>query len=824
MPRKKKETFASGGGDGLNSPVTGTPPLALSFEDLITSLPPDLGDAVRKWNLPSLTIDGKANPAFFQKILAQLAMASIARAATGQAVGFNVEAVREFVKDWALSMGLDPKRIDDSRSDAQIIADTVDRLEHDVDGAFEVSADAIDKMVTALADRMDMADELTQAYLDQRIRDEEARIRKGEQEPPGKAQAPRRKRGDRLQRWYTLLRKVQRVRRRASLAIPRMKGRPVQGAVSDDALEAAFSLRFMLYVGRSNMDTGKRFSKKAPSPTDFVLQVGKHHAKMATDCWLAKEGASIEYVPERRRVEIVRGVIPYRGAVIMMPPGHGKTEWAIARTALQINERPRTQAVLLHAIDIKAQENLKYLGRYFDPATDMGRRNLALFPAQLDGKVSAKSFKIRAGSLKSPTATASGVTAAALGSNTDWQLGDDVVPQTDAEQPTDRERRKRLMAGTWGTRQRGQNTFRLMIGTPWHYGDALMGMVEQAKRWQESDGREGTCYLVSRQACGGPKQDFKSLWPEVYPAEELRARYAELRSASLYAAAYMTNPVADEKRIVKKLRLYDPLDVMEERMGVPEQERTHRRFLASATRLLSLDPAATRGERSDKAGMVYSALGTVRVETKDENEHVVRSTEKRLRLLDCSDFPATQSELVEHALNYSQIREVDYLYVETRSGFHGTADMFEHYHGIDVRRVDPKSKSKEERLRNAAPAIDDSGAPDLRAVVEFPGVWVDGDDGRKVLKLDPKFRDLAEQIIDFGVSDEDHILDALVQVINDLMSELGVGRGAVSQAVREERKVAKDPRLEAIWARMRGQKEGGCAEIEEQKWVANNWS
>lgn len=823
MSKKRKDILASGGGDASTCPVVDAPPAALSFEDLLTSLPDDLRQAVSNWNLPPLSVAGKPNPAFFQQLLARIGMASVARAATGQSVGFNVDSVRDFINDWAASMGLDPKRIADTRSDAQILAETIDRFEADPEHALEMSADALAKVLAAMRDRMDDADNLTQEYLDQEMRAEEARANKAAEDPSGKAPAPRR-RGGLLRRWYILLRQVEMLRRRATLANPRTRGRPLQGAPTDDALAAAHSLRFMIYVARSNMDTGKRFSKRQPTPADFILKVGKHHAKMAADCWMAMEGIDIEYDLGLLRAVITKGVIPYRGIVIMMPPGHGKTEWAISRTALQINERHRTQAVLLHAIDAKAQENLRYLGRYFDPTNEMGRRNLALFPAELEGKVTAKNFKIKAGSLKSPTATASGITAASLGSNTDWQLGDDIVPQSDADQPTERERRKRLMAGTWGTRQRGQRYFRLMIGTPWHYGDALMGMVEQAKRWNESDGREGTCYMVSRQACGGPKENFRPLWPEVYPAEELRARYAELRSASLYAAAYMTNPVADEKRIVKRLRLYDPMDLHEERAGIPEQDRTNRKFLNSAARILSLDPAATRGERSDKAGMVYAAIGTVLMESADENGSVVRSTEKRLRLLDCSDFPATQSELVEHALNYSQIREVDYLYVETRSGFHGTADMFEHYHGIDVRRVDPKSKSKEERLRNAAPAIDDSGAPDLRAVVEFPGVWIEGDDGRKVLKLDPRFRDLAEQILDFGVCDSDHILDALIQVVNDLMSELGVGRGSVTQTARIERQVAKDPRLEAIWSRMRGKKEGGCAEQEEQRWIASNWS
>jgi hypothetical protein len=758
-----------------------------------------------------MRVGGKANPEFFRRAYETIMVRGLQAADAGEALPTNLDKLREFIDQTAKSHGFDPQRLQDRRSDGEILADAIGELQEDPDSFFENEVWArIDKLIDAIEIRQDEADEGCEDYLNTK--------REGARQLAwGKAM---RRRAERLRR----------LRERAKMPVPPTilpNGPDDPPVPTDDALEAAHPLRFMAYVGRSNMETVQRASvNKEPAPHEYVYQWGPHHYKMASDIWIARNQCAFE-LNELGRAVAVRNAIPYQGAIIIMPVGHGKTEFACAYMALEVSLRPRVQGVMLHAVDEKAWENLQYVESYYDKASDFGRRCKSLFPDIVVTQSTNKRFRVDAGqSLKSPTLTASGINKASLGSNTTFQLLDDVVPQSDAEQPTERDRRKRLLGGTWGTRQRGSGTFRLVIGTLWHAADALMDMMGKARRFRDSDGREGVCYLVSKQACGGPAEKFKPLWTGVYTSEHLRRKYYELGPA-LYSAAYMSNPLSDEQRLVKKLRLYDPTDSAEAARGIPEEERTHAKFLRNCVRYLSLDPSATNNERSDKAGVLYGGMGAIGTRSIDMEGNELLSTDKRLRIIDSFEIGAVQSELVDHALNYAMVNPVDYVIVEARSAFNGTAEMFEG-RGVDVIREDPKNKQKVQRLRSAAVALEDANAPNLRAAVEFPGIWrvagknVDGST-RMELVIDPRFEGLAKQVLDFGVAAEDHSVDCLTQLVNRLLPDLSIGRGAVTEQVRREAEVKRDPRLAAVWARFK-KSDGKCSEIEEQRWIARNWS
>lgn len=755
--------------------------------------PPDthsdkINDDAMAMGLPAVRINGQANPEFFRRAYEMLMMNGLRAANTDQPLPVNLDKLREFIDQTAESHGFDPKRLQDRRSDGEILEDAIERLRDDPGSFFEQEVwSRIDLLLEKVKDRMDEADLGCEDYLETKRRE----VR----EAWGKAMGRR-------------AMALRRLRERATIPVPPPTPTPpdadgeLDAAFSDEALEAAHPLRYMAYVGRSNMDTVKRTAKTtSPQLHDFVYQWGVHHFKMSCDIWIARNGVAFDF-DDRGSVAAMRGEIPYEGAIVVMPVGHGKTEYACSYTALEVNLRPRVQGVMLHAIDVRAQENLQYVETFFDQASDFGRRSLSLFPGLEVTQTTATKFRVNAGqSLKSPTLTASGITARALGTNTTFQLLDDVVPQSDAEQPTERERRKRLIAGTWGTRQRGRNTIRLVIGTLWHAADALMDMIAKAKRYRDTDGREGVCYLVSVQSCGGPSENFRPLW-DVYSKEDLRRKYYAL-GPTLYSAAFMSNPMTDEQRLVKKLRLYDPTDRLEAAAGIPEGERTHAKFKAACVRYLSLDPSATNGERSDKAGVLYGGMGSIAADGINDFGQPVRSVEKRLRILESFEIGATQSELVEHTLNYAMMNPVDYVLCEMRSGFRGIGEMFDGK-GVDVVALDPKNKKKVERLRSAAVALEDANAPDFRAVVEFPGVWVvkknrDGT-SRMELEIAPAFKPLERQIIDFGVAEADHSVDCVTQLVNYLMPDLSVGRGAVTQAIQKAATEVRNERKAAILA------------------------
>lgn len=700
---------------------------------------------------------------------------------SGKSIPWNADSVMKMIDREAESAGFDAQSIKDMRSPEQIVADAMMRLADSPADVWELH----DLEIEAIEKAMDKADQGCMKFIQDKLSAAPPKV------------------------WRSRMERVRRLRERTKTRCSRpqvhhlMKSRVIVRHDDEQnmraALEAAWPLRVMIYTGRSNMP-----HLANGDPADSVYMVGSHHCKMACDVWQAKFG--VRYGPPHDRSSSVaclnRGEIAYKGCIVVMAPGHGKSDFGRYAMACEYIENPYAQILMGHSRGDEAEKNLSYVATLFMPTDPAGRRCISLFGLKIAGnKPSAKRFRLDLPSkTRQHSATASGIKSKISGSNASVIWADDPVDQKEAEQETERDRTFQLLNGTWLSRIRGnKGTFVLITATLWHKADAVNRLIELA--------RDGKAMLkVSIQRCGGPKTSpaFSPLWIEVYPARELRSRYETMRNPALYAAAYMANPVAEERRIVRKLRLYDA------------SSSEHVQFMESSTKYMSLDPSATRGEKADLAGVVYAGLGSVH-STKVVNEHPVHTTEQRLRLITAESIPATQADLVEHVVNLSKILSVDYVLVETRSGFHGTADMFEHYHGIDVIRLDPKNRNKEERLRAAAPAMENANSDlGVWAVVEFPGIK--NSDG--YLILDPRFKQLAEEILDFGVCATDHSLDALVQMVIHLMPDLGVGTGGiVSKIAVSNSRTDVDPRLVQLLDKFEKKKDNGRIEKDENEWL-----
>lgn len=716
---------------------------------------------------PRKTADGSPNAEYyvsFYDLVNRLMLKSIT--ADGGKIPFNYEAALAGIDKQAKSDGFDPKTLRDIRTDAQIYEDATRRM---CEQPEEIWA-PIDREAEIVEKQMNRADDGSNTYLRGRLVNQTPKV------------------------WRDRLARIRRLRERclkptSKTQIRELTKRQIANLSVDEdlgnaILEAAWPLRVMVYCGRTNIA-----DRLKGEPADAIYDVSHHHCKAAVDYWKARHRVAYRVVHDPTLGDlstraIVRGVSNSKVCILVIPFGHGKTDMGRFFTACEFVNNPKTQAGLNHAASEKAQETLRYLASLFSRGTPIGRRFVSLFGLETE-QDNAKGFRIAMPDrLRSPSAWAAGVKSKVLGGNTSFQWWDDPVPMSDAEQETERKRTFQLLNGQWASRQRGENWFTLVTATLWHNDDAIAAMVKLA-RDKKVD------YVVSIQSCGGPKStpEFKSLWPEVMPSLELKARYRQMRNPSLYSAAYMSDPRSDSSRIVKKLRLYDPsLDA-------------HKTFLANCVRYRSLDPSATVGRKSDLAGVLDAGFGDIQT-IRTEDEQPIYSTEKRIRIITSESIPATQSDLVQHTANAALHTTIDYVLIEARSGFIGTCEMFENQFGITPIRFDPKNKNKEERLRAAAPAIENANADlGLHAVVEFPGVRTGRilHDGSPELAIDPRVAQLAEEVLDFGVCGTDHEIDTLSQLVIYLSPELGIGTGGiVSKAVTEQARMASDPRLQRL--------------------------
>lgn len=699
---------------------------------------------------PPRFVDGRPNPLHFAYLIGEANDLARQHVKSGQSLPWNHDAYIKGVMLQAKMSGVNVEDIADHRTEKQQEIDALLELCRTPEAVWE-KADAEMEAVEAGMDKVD-AD--TVAHVEQLFR-KQADYAGEEPDLAGK-----------VQRLKSRIGRVLSLRERARTPLPALTSRHPSDLRYTHQTRAAHLLRFMLYVGRSNIPSGEL--------AGTVFRFGRHHAKIAWDIYEAQNGIEIGWDRDECRGRLTPGRIPYIGVQIICPLRHGKSEIAAHFTARAICFNPEIQAVMLHAVAREAEKNLQYVASCFDRGNSVGRRCMALFPIELESSTNQR-MKVRLGRpLKQATLEAYGFMSGRLGINTSLQVWDDIVPQSDQTEETTRKRRFDKMGGTWKSRQQGKGTFILSICTLWHHDDTNSRIIRLAgdKRVRPE---HRLMFRVSIQKCGGPRTTpkFYPLWPEMYDSAWLRQQAAGMTPAT-YSAAFESNPVSQEGRIVKELRLYD--------QGADD----HAEFLKRAVRYISLDPSGVNRKGADKAGFVYGAAGEITVHSPDGSGGVRQSSREVLRILAAKQFNATQTDLVEYACGFAAERRTDYVLTE-QQGLSAIASIFEKYHGITAISIPAGNKDKETRLRRVAGMLDEAqvrvGGP--CAVVEFPGVK-EGDR----LVLDPDFKEIAEQILDFGVAVNDGLLDATTQLCYYLMGTLQPGTGEVTRIVREEKPVS----------------------------------
>lgn len=713
--------------------------------------------------MPDRMVNGVANVEYFRKRLEEFSALAIAAEERGQPFANYGAHVRAFELECKLA-GIDPDTVMDQRSEMQVFEDALKLLiENDTAALFEMG----DKELAALEDGFDAVDSGSMSRIEELIQRAAAEGRK----PFSDQQvAVARRLGKEIR---SRVKRVRALRIRARSPIP-----PETDKRMRDAVEAAHPLRFMLYVGRTNEIT-------MGADGTNVFRIADHHCSMAVALWEAKNGVHFH----GRGLQ--RGVVKYKGCILVTPPRHGKSEFGLHATALEICLRPDDlQGIIVHAEASMASGYLQYVAKFFRDFDDAKcRRRDALYPGvgPSGRDNNQKAMRLAAGeSLRDPTLRSNGVHDKRSGANCNWLYLDDPVDQEERKSEAARDATAQRVQNTWMTRMTGERAFLLYCTTLWHENDSTCRIIKLAKEGKAQ-------FKVLILPAGGPKDNFKPLWPDSpYRESWLRAKYAE--DPVFYSLVYMCDPSSEEARMVRKLALFSPT------LPGGAIDQSHADFLSDCTSYLSIDPAATTKKESDRCGVVYGAKGFLRSKWTDDagNEHtrIIR----RLRILGAIREKCAPNQIIEAVRTFAQNNPVNTVIMETIGGFSVLADWARTAAGIDVTEFKPGA-TKLVRLKECQVMLDDSKrAEGVVPVVEFPGVWEDRDaiacpshpaadrhfdDGlarcgecRKVfnrLVPDPSVEWLVEEIIRFGQISSDDGLDAVTQLCIFLRDELGVG-------------------------------------------------
>lgn len=674
--------------------------------------------------------------------------------------GFDSGKTIRSLKELAITFGVDFTDIQDNRSELQRAIDLADNLSRMPQAVFEEA----DEVLITIEKAIEATIEVGEEYFVERL----GAVHKNSEDTGMDPPDPKALWAS-LEKWLALMRRIRTVRRLAreptpaeAFSGPEMYPHRFK---NERVWEATHALRFMLYVGRSDL--------KGDVPADLVFKIGKHIVKACIDVWEAWEqvGFTINGILKPGEYEFedddfpYEGV-PYEGVQIMQPPRHSKTSFIRHWLALRIDMDNRTKAAYTHCRGEEARAFLSHVGSVFDLETSTGNRNYVLFPfrlAEFDNKLNKLRLHNR-DPMNAPNLVAAGLTEAAQGKDLNILIGDDLVPQSDQTEIEMRKKHIALWKGTWMTRleesvgEKTRGGFFILSGYPWHHEDLMWTEAKRAALAARTRGTQGVVCRLSVQPVGGPPK-FTPIWKRVWPASALKRKYKAVGSV-IYSANYQLNPNTDEMRIVRRVALYD----MDDPMHLDQ-------FVQEAEMQLSIDPSATAHTKSDKAGLVSLGVGEVSSVHKDAMGAHIEKRRMRVRVYSAREFHAGQADMAETIAEITRARDISVVYIEIAVGLGGPIrDHLENYHGLaNIVECRTHNRNKGQRLMAVASMLEDSN-PEFSPIVEFPGRK---DDSGELMIVDEGIKQLVNYIVNFRTTAGHHTLDALTQALAKLSPQLG---------------------------------------------------
>lgn len=694
--------------------------------------------------------------------------------------GLNISNVNKSIEILAKTEGLDLNHLKDNRTPDQKMVDSTAAMLKNGTSIFERLDDELD----IIEEQMRRAAEGGDAYIDHlaQVRADqlmpEHMLPEGQDpgEPPGpKTIAAAAK------LWID---RIRRVRKLASMAREPF----VEGMTRRERIvsEATHALRYQLYVNRADIkiDHGR-------GRTSNIFAIGDPHIRMSMGLWFSRNKYGVTEhgviapgepyrVPGEKRVVEYPGA-PYTGTMFMIPPRHGKTDFLKSLMGILIGLDPTIQIAYIHDSEDEAQKVLLSVKHMFNRDKAQGRRNFRLFPFTLAREQNgADMLRVESDqATRAPNIVAYGLWSSKQGLNVDLLIGDDLVPQKDDNEATKRARRLTTWGGTWVSRLQGKDPHIILSGYPRHKEDLMWLKYQDGRKAARSSFRDGDPMWVLRMPVGGPNTTpkFKAIWPELYGPRELRQRYRQLSSRSTWAANYMLEPITDDMKIVRRVRL---VDIDDPRVIA---------MLRSCENRLSVDPAAKGDGTADKAGLVVMSIGDL---VSDENREGVQYNDRETLALVrvAREIDATQLELMDVMRKISSQININQAYVEV-VGAYGSAiiEALGRYHNVHSTIAIKASGSKASRFKQVAQMFEHAD-PLLPAKVAFPARYPRDEHGKviegSVLEPLEGVTKLISYIENFAVEEGYHSLDAATQLCAQIMPILGIGDGVFSREVEED--------------------------------------
>jgi len=290
-----------------------------------------------------------------------------------------------------------------------------------------------------------------------------------------------------------------------------------------------------------------------------------------------------------------------------------------------------------------------------------------------------------------------------------------------------------------------------------------------------------------RAPVGGPssKVPFEAVWPEMFPPAALRKIYKRLNNPATYSANYMCQPMSDEMKIVREVRMLDIDDP------------ATKRLLETAENHMSVDPAAKGDGSGDKAGLVVLALGDLI--TQHDGQFGITTNRETLGVVRVArEFDATQFELMDEMRRVAEQLPIHIAHIECVTGL-GSAivEALQRYHNVSSVNPINASSSKRQRFKAVAGMIENAD-PLLPAKIAFLGRRPRDEHGRPIAgaKLEPlpEYEKILSYIINYAVEEGFHSLDSLTQVCKENLYTLGPSAGAFSAQSAQSDRPNVDPR------------------------------